>query len=70
VTGQQFRIRREKLGYTQSALAKRFGLHRCSIIRAEKKDEISKIWSYAIKSVPPKPPWKEQITVVEGFVGE
>ena len=70
MTGEQFRIRREKLGYTQSTLAKRLGLHRCSIIRAEKKPKISKIWSYAIKSVPPKPLWEERTTVVEGFVGE
>jgi DNA-binding XRE family transcriptional regulator len=68
MTGQQFRKRRERLGYSQESLAKRLGLHRCSIIRAEQKAEVSKLWSYAIKAVPPKPPWKERTTVMPGIV--
>ena len=65
MTGLEFKTKRLALGHSQNSLAKHFGVHRCSIIRSEKRKEVNSVWALAIQSVPPNPPWKEVTTAIE-----
>ena len=54
MSGEEFKAERERLGYTQESLAKLLGIHRCSLIRLEKKPSISELWAYTIQAIPEK----------------